>query len=231
MQYSARRTVLCSVRAEQSGATADVLAWQAPLPVVGERWKRHTRSVNVEKQRTFSTFVRREWERLVAYVRYWIADEADRDAEDIVQDVLTGMFERQEVGEPIADLSAYVYRALRNRVVDGYRRKRRSVPLDGDTEDPDAGSLMEVLSDLRYEAAAEQEKKELRERVYEAIDGLGEDQRAVVIATELEGRTFRELSEEWGVPIGTLLARKHRAARKLRAALAKTLHGEEEPHE
>ena len=35
----------------------------------------------------------------------------------------------------------------------------------------------------------------------------------------MNGRTFRELSEEWGVPLGTLLARKSRAIAKVREAL------------
>jgi DNA-directed RNA polymerase specialized sigma24 family protein len=42
----------------------------------------------------------------------------------------------------------------------------------------------------------------------------------VLLATELEGASFRELAARWGVPIGTLLARKHRAVKSLRAALA-----------
>jgi DNA-directed RNA polymerase specialized sigma24 family protein len=41
----------------------------------------------------------------------------------------------------------------------------------------------------------------------------------VWIATEIDGYTFRELSKEWGLPMGTLLVRKHRAV----AALQKEL--------
>jgi len=40
-----------------------------------------------------------------------------------------------------------------------------------------------------------------------------------VIATEFDGRSFRELSEAWEIPIGTLLARKSRALRKVKDAL------------
>jgi RNA polymerase sigma factor (sigma-70 family) len=56
--------------------------------------------------------------------------------------------------------------------------------------------------------------------MFEAIEDLPEAQREVLVATELEGRSFRELAEEWEVPIGTLLARKHRAIRALRETLA-----------
>jgi len=35
----------------------------------------------------------------------------------------------------------------------------------------------------------------------------------------MNGRTFRELSDEWGIPLGTLLARKSRAIAKVRDTL------------
>jgi len=35
------------------------------------------------------------------------------------------------------------------------------------------------------------------------------------MATEFENRTYEELSEEWDVPLGTLLSRRHRALSKL----------------
>ena len=45
------------------------------------------------------------------------------------------------------------------------------------------------------------------------------DHRAVLIATELKGKSFRELSEEWDEPMGTLLSRKSRAVKTLRKLL------------
>jgi RNA polymerase sigma factor (sigma-70 family) len=171
--------------------------------------------VSAEKQRNrFSEYISREWGRLVSSVRSWVADAADRDAEDIVQDVLTDIFEKADVTAPIANLSAYVYRALRNRVVDVYRARRETVSME---------SLLDALEDRRFEAAEEKEKEELRSELFAAIDGLSPDLRAVVVATELEGRKFRELSEEWGIPIGTLLARKHRAVLSLRSTLGNGL--------
>jgi len=60
------------------------------------------------------------------------------------------------------------------------------------------------------------EKREMLHFLFEAIDALNVDQRAVLIETEFEGRTFKELAKEWGVPVGTLLARKSRALAKIR---------------
>lgn len=145
---------------------------------------------------------------MVSYVRAWISDTADRDAEDVVQDVIERMFERADVTEPVADLSAYLYRSLRNRVIDLYRKPKR------------AAELPEDLSDIRFEAAAEMDREEARETLFEAIDELPPAQREVLVATELEGKSFKELAEEWETPIGTLLARKHRAIRALKDTLS-----------
>ena len=38
----------------------------------------------------------------------------------------------------------------------------------------------------------------------------------VFVATEMEGYTFEELSDELDIPIGTLLSWKHRGVKKLK---------------
>jgi RNA polymerase sigma factor (sigma-70 family) len=160
-------------------------------------------SAETQKKR-IAGFVAAEWTRLVGFVRTWIDDTAERDAEDVVQDVVESLFERTD---PIADLSAYLYRSLRNRVIDIYRSPRRSAELPED------------LSDLRFEASEEMEREEAREELFDAIEELPTAQREVLVATELEGKSFKELAAEWKTPIGTLLARKHRAIRALRETL------------
>ncbi len=154
-----------------------------------------------------------EWRSLVRTVRSWLSDAAEWDAEDVVQDVAASLFESADLTAPIRDLSAYVYRALRNRVVDLYRSRRREP-----VRDP--ASLEEALADEREDSGLELQNREVRERLFEAIERLPEEQRAVFLATELEGFKYRELARQWSVPLGTLLSRKHRAVEALRAALA-----------
>ena len=52
-----------------------------------------------------------------------------------------------------------------------------------------------------------------------AVDELPEDQRAVFVAHELEGRSFKEIADETGVSVNTLLSRKRYAVRRLRQRL------------
>jgi len=153
-------------------------------------------------------FFRTEYQRLVRYVKYRIDETADKDAEDIVQDVMLGIFDRADFTIPIENLSAYIYRAIRNKVIDVLRKKK------------DDTALSDVISDAGYDIAQEVERKELMEHVVNAIDALPDEQRIVLIATEFEGQSFRELAEEWQTPIGTLLARKSRALNKIKQKLS-----------
>jgi RNA polymerase sigma factor (sigma-70 family) len=79
--------------------------------------------------------------------------------------------------------------------------------------------LADILSDLKYNAATDAERKEIGRDIENAVEGLDDSSREIFLATELKGLTFRELSDDWDIPIGTLLARKSRAMKKLRDAL------------
>ncbi|UCE41204.1 MAG: RNA polymerase sigma factor [Candidatus Aminicenantes bacterium] len=157
----------------------------------------------------FTEFFQREYARLVRYVRRLVDDAADRDAEDIVQDVMLSIFDKADVTIPIENFAAYVYRSLRNKVIDIFRKKENVL------------SLPDVISDAGYDTERKVERKELMDFVFRALDSLPDEQREVVIATELEGWSFRELSERWEVPIGTLLARKSRALQHVRKKLTR----------
>jgi len=152
-------------------------------------------------------FLRGEREALIGYVRCRIDDAADQDAEDVVQDVIVSLFDRADPTVPIQNLAAFIYRALRNRIIDRFRKRRETVPL------PEA--VLESGSD----PLAEMEHRETMERVFDAMDGLAVEDKGIILATEFEGRSFKALAEEWNVPLGTLLARKSRALEKIRKQL------------
>jgi RNA polymerase sigma factor (sigma-70 family) len=153
-------------------------------------------------------FLWRERQALVGYVRRRIDDAADQDAEDIVQDVIINLFDRADPTVPVQNLAAYIYRALRNKIIDRFRRRRETV------------AFSDAVSALGDDPLQEAEKGEMLDRVFEAMDELSAEEKAVILATEFEGRPFKNLATEWGIPLGTLLARKSRALDKIRKRLA-----------
>ncbi len=168
---------------------------------------------------TIAEFMTSERSRLVRYVRRLIDDSAERDGEDIVQDVALNLFSRADVLMPIETLSSYVYQSLRNRVIDYLRRRKNVVSLDESIDDEGEPSLAPQLSETLLDVEERATRFELRSKIYEAIESLPDEQKAVIIETEVNGRSFRDLSDEWGIPMGTLLARKSRALLKIRESL------------
>jgi len=152
-------------------------------------------------------FIRRERNALVGYVRRRIDDAGDQDAEDIVQDVIVSLFDRADPTVPVQDMAAYIYRALRNAIIDRFRKRRETVAF--------SDAAMPSGEDPLQKA----EKAEMLDLVFEAMDELSAGEKAVILATEFEGRLFKDLAEEWEIPLGTLLARKSRALDKIRKRL------------
>ena len=72
-----------------------------------------------------SRFFKDEYSRMNSYVKQRIDDMASRDSEDIIQDVMLGVFEAADVSGPVENLAAYIYSSLRNRIVDILRKKEK----------------------------------------------------------------------------------------------------------
>jgi RNA polymerase sigma factor (sigma-70 family) len=171
--------------------------------------------MSAEIKKTLGRMFREERGRLLAFIRQRV--DTLEDAEDILQDVFYHTLRGYSVTEPIENLAGWLYVSARNRIIDGYRKKGRSrVSLENAAAD-------ESLSDLIAESGLHPEKKFTRHLVSDAITDavaqLPESQRQVVIWQMIEGRTFQEISDATGDPIGTLISRKRYALRALREKL------------
>lgn len=156
-----------------------------------------------------SEVVNREGSRLRRFIRGRVSNP--RDAEDILQDVFFELVEANRLLMPIEHISGWLFRVARNRIIDLFRRKQ-----------PDAFDLdwlEELVPSTHDGPVALYERSVMLAHVQRAIDELPADQRAVFVAHEIEGRSFKELAAEQGVSINTLLSRKHYAVRQLRVKL------------
>lgn len=149
--------------------------------------------------------------RLLGFVRRQLRNLAHLDEEDLVSDVFASLWDRDDLLEDVENLVAYVYGALSRRIQDVLRHQSRSQP----SVSMAAEELVDPDGDVELQAANAQ----LRIRIEKALQGLSAAERAVWIATEVEGQSFRELAERWHTPIGTLLSRKSRANARLRTLL------------
>jgi RNA polymerase sigma factor (sigma-70 family) len=179
-----------------------------------------------EREREITEVVAREQGKLKNFIRKWVVDEAD--VEDVLQDVFYELVEAQRLMTPLRQAGAWMYRVARNRMTDLFRRRRSEVlrqsPFDRALDD-EAQALEEWLPDRDAGPEAAYARRVLLEELDAALEELPEEQRAVFIAHELEGRSFKELSAQSGIAVNTLLSRKHYAVLHLRQRL-KTIYEE-----
>ena len=164
-------------------------------------------------------FLKLEYAKMTNYVRSIISETGDRSSEDIVQDVMVRIFEKANISQPIENIAAYVYMALKNRVIDMLRKKSPETDLINDGNN--SISLLNITGDLKNTPERQYEKNEIYDRLFEAVEKLPDDLKCVLLMNEIEGKTFREISEYTGIPAGTLIARKARALEILKSDLKK----------
>jgi RNA polymerase sigma factor (sigma-70 family) len=114
----------------------------------------------------------------------------------------------------------------RNRITDLFRKKREES--FSDTAVPDEEGERLQLQDLLPSPDAGPEalyaRSVLLDELEMAVDELPAEQRAVFVAHELEGRSFKAMAAETGVSVNTLLSRKRYAVRHLREQLQSVYH-------
>ena len=151
----------------------------------------------------------------LAWARRHAPDSAT--AEDILQDAFLRALTNANALSPVEDLAAWIFSAMRNRLIDlwrgdGARQRAGATVLDG-----------KILEDVAAEAGLDPEDQLVRNEMLAAlevsIEALPAPQREVIRAQALGEIGFKELAEATGVSIDTLMARKRYAMRKLAAAL------------
>jgi RNA polymerase sigma factor (sigma-70 family) len=162
--------------------------------------------------------------RLRAFVRRQVADI--NEVEDIVQDAFVELVSAYRLMQPIEHVAAWLMRVARNRIIDRFRKQSRRTSVSSpaslqgaDSSSEPASILDEWLAPDASNPEANYVREVLADELAEAVDELPAEQRAVFVAHELEGRSFRDLAAEWGVGVNTLLGRKHAAVRHLRRRL------------
>ncbi len=177
------------------------------------------------KNQTLKLAFQHEKQRLLAFIRKRVPEKTD--AEDILQDVFYQLAETFNVLEPIEQISAWLFRVARNKIIDRYRKKKpESLEQYLNTgEDEESWNLSKLLFDPQDGPESTYTRTRVWDTLAEALDELPTEQRDVFVWHELEGRSFKDIAETTGVTVNTLLSRKRYAVLHLRKRL-ESLYGE-----
>lgn len=169
--------------------------------------------------KTFSEIFAENRTRLIAFIRKRVDSEAD--AADIMQDVFMRLFMQDDISL-IENVGSWLFRTAGNRITDVSRKRHEErMPMAWFQAEDD--EFLEEMSCLLVDEDASAETELIRSLVWRelaaALNELPKEQRLAFVKTELEGIPFKELSQQTGVPVNTLLSRKHYAVRHLRKRL------------
>src|ERR1700679_2284691 len=98
--------------------------------------------ITIEQDQLIAQAIEKDGSRLRNYIRKQVLD---RDAtEDILQDVFSELVEAYRLLKPIEQVSAWLFRVAKNRIIDRFRGKKLESLSDAN-EDDDTGSLGDLL--------------------------------------------------------------------------------------
>lgn len=159
------------------------------------------------------SIIREYTPRLRQYVKSRV--NSSEDAEDIVQDIFYQLMRTMRVLEnPVGHVASWLFTVAHNMVINHEKRIREEVrdvlPTDElDADDPDSQLLRKMLWDELDKALAE----------------LPAAQRDAFTLTEIDGLSTEEVAVKMGVPVNTVLSRKHYAVKRIREKLGEFLEG------
>jgi RNA polymerase sigma factor (sigma-70 family) len=144
------------------------------------------------------------------------------DVEDILQNIFYKLSEIDLEESPIERISSWLYSVAKNQITDFYRKKKNE-PLPAISEDDDEKEFITDLLNLLTEDSDSPEMQYLQAMFWieleSALDEIPPEQRRIFELTELEGFSFKEVSESTGIPVNTLLSRKRYCILYLREKL------------
>lgn len=175
---------------------------------------------SMERQNKIESLFSVYGKKVLKFVRSKVWDL--EEAQDIAQDVWLQLSRQEDIGN-IEQIGNWLFTVARNRVFNFYK-KEKSIPLSklefSGLDEDDENYLVETESfnnwavqNLPDEIL---EDKQFWEILHASLDKLPQEQREAFIQNELNDMSFKEMSEQTGVPLNTLIARKRYAVLHLR---------------
>jgi RNA polymerase sigma-70 factor (ECF subfamily) len=148
--------------------------------------------------------------RIFALIRSKCANE--ELAEEITQSTFCTIAQKLPSYEETGKFEAWIFMIAMNRLRDEMRRqKRHAVPMENEMIGIFSGGVTDKEHD--DEAAAQ------IQRLRSAVRQLSSSDQDIIHMRHSAGMSYKQIADVLGEPLGTVLARQHRALKKLRGFL------------
>jgi RNA polymerase sigma-70 factor (ECF subfamily) len=172
----------------------------------------------------FEELHRRYRNQITNYV-YRMINDYDR-AVDLAQETFLRVYTSAERYQATFSFSTYIYRIAHNLAISELRtrKRRRWIPLPTFFSDKDSEEIEVEIEDKRQvRADVAMIEEERRAATAKAIASLPEKYRAALVLCDLEEKSYEEISEVLGLPVGTVKSRINRARNLLKEKLREIL--------
>jgi RNA polymerase sigma-70 factor (ECF subfamily) len=145
------------------------------------------------------------------------------DAEDLVQETYIKGWRSFHTFQEGTNLRAWLFRIMTNTYINKYnaqKRKATEVELD-DVEELFLYKRLGSIDQSQLSSSAEDQMLELFTdvEVKSALEELPEDFRIPVLLSDVDGFSYKEISEMLEIPIGTVMSRLHRGRKAMQKML------------
>ena len=212
------RARLAPATAAERSATDRPAAGPAGSPVPGDDRALVARAQAGDRA-AFRTLFERYQRRAYA-LAFGVVRNQD-DALDVVQDAFIKAHRHLDKFEGQASFYTWLYRIVMNLAIDHLRKHRRQRPVDFtdaalDEAVSEDALLPKIIGGNPGRALLD---KEIRNRIADALGGLSENHRAVLVMRELEGLSYEEMAQAMGCSKGTIMSRLFHARKNMQRQL------------
>ena len=143
------------------------------------------------------------------------------DAADLLQDTFMKAFRAFDQFEPGTNCKAWLFRILTNAFINTYRRRVKEREILEGNERPAAIHQLVHLPSKRHTLDPEGALADsmLGDECTRALMALPVDFKTVVVLSDIEGFSYKEIAEICGIPVGTVMSRLFRGRRLLQEQL------------
>ena len=142
------------------------------------------------------------------------------EAHDLTQDAFVKAFRNLDRFRLEASFYTWLYRIAKNLTIDWLRKqkRRRTDEFDEGIAARESGGTI-ADSHLKESPGRELERSRLKDRIFDAMETLTPEHRQIILLREVEGFSYKEISDVMGIPEGTVMSRLFYARRKLQGIL------------
>ena len=173
----------------------------------------------------FETLFKRYNVRVYQQAMHLLGNEAE--AEEIMQEVFLTLYEKAHTFRAEAAFSTWLYRLTVNAALSRLRRRMRRPEVSMEEHLPqfhdDGHHLVRPVVDWSQNLERDVAQQEVRRLLREAIEQLRPIDKAVVVLSDLEELSNREVGDVLGLSVSAVKSRLHRARLLLRGKLTVTL--------